>query len=43
MSPTKSHEALVGRQFGTRVAAYLSGAVHAQGAGPWWQSCPNAR
>jgi len=32
MSPSKSHEALVGRQFGTRAAAYLSSAVHAQGA-----------
>jgi SAM-dependent methyltransferase len=32
MSPAKSHEALVGRQFGTRAAAYLSSAVHAQGA-----------
>jgi SAM-dependent methyltransferase len=32
MSQSKSHEALVGRQFGTRAAAYLSSAVHAQGA-----------
>jgi SAM-dependent methyltransferase len=31
MSQTKTHEALVGRQFGTRAAAYLSSAVHAQG------------
>ena len=32
MSASKSHEALVGRQFGTRAAAYLSSVVHAQGA-----------
>src|SRR5437660_6227038 len=32
MSPSKTHEALVGRQFGTRASAYLSSAVHAQGA-----------
>src|SRR5215471_4660240 len=32
MAETKTHEALVGRQFGTRAAAYLSSAVHAQGA-----------
>jgi len=32
MSQTKTHEALVGQQFGTRAAAYLSSAVHAQGA-----------
>jgi SAM-dependent methyltransferase len=32
MSQSKSHEALVGRQFGTRAAAYLSSAVHARGA-----------
>jgi SAM-dependent methyltransferase len=32
MSQSKTHEALVGRQFGTRAAAYLSSAVHAQGA-----------
>src|SRR5262249_51065630 len=32
MTETKTHEALVGRQFGTRAAAYLSSAVHAQGA-----------
>jgi SAM-dependent methyltransferase len=28
----RSHEALLGRQFGARAAAYLSSAVHAQGA-----------
>ncbi|MGH6670797.1 MAG: class I SAM-dependent methyltransferase [Xanthobacteraceae bacterium] len=28
----KTHEALLGRQFGSRAAAYLSSAVHAQGA-----------
>jgi SAM-dependent methyltransferase len=32
MSETKTHEAIVGQQFGTRAAAYLSSAVHAQGA-----------
>src|SRR5262249_51421763 len=32
MAKAKTHEALVGRQFGTRAAAYLSSAVHAQGA-----------
>jgi len=32
MSDTTTHEALVGRQFGERAAAYLSSAVHAQGA-----------
>jgi len=32
MSQAKTHEALVGRQFGTRADAYLSSAVHAQGA-----------
>jgi SAM-dependent methyltransferase len=32
MSQSKTHEALVGRQFGTRAAAYLSSAVHAQGS-----------
>jgi SAM-dependent methyltransferase len=32
MSQSKTHEALVGRQFGTRAAAYLSSVVHAQGA-----------
>jgi SAM-dependent methyltransferase len=32
MPPSKSHEALVGRQFGTRAAAYLQSAVHAQGS-----------
>src|ERR1043166_8361095 len=32
MADTKSHEALVGRHFGTRADAYLSSAVHAQGA-----------
>jgi SAM-dependent methyltransferase len=32
MAEAKTHEALVGRQFGTRAAAYLSSAVHAQGA-----------
>src|ERR1051326_2484300 len=32
MANTKTHEALVGRQFGTRASAYLSSAVHAQGA-----------
>src|ERR1051326_1974270 len=32
MGNTKTHEALVGRQFGTRASAYLSSAVHAQGA-----------
>lgn len=31
MSESKSHEALVGDQFGARAAAYLSSAVHAQG------------
>lgn len=31
-SETKSHEALVGGQFGARAAAYLGSAVHAQGA-----------
>jgi ubiquinone/menaquinone biosynthesis C-methylase UbiE len=32
MSESKSHEALVDQQFGSRAAAYLSSAVHAQGA-----------
>jgi ubiquinone/menaquinone biosynthesis C-methylase UbiE len=32
MSDRKSHEALVGDQFGSRAAAYLHSAVHAQGA-----------
>jgi ubiquinone/menaquinone biosynthesis C-methylase UbiE len=32
MSESKTHEALVGQQFGSRAAAYLSSAVHAQGA-----------
>src|SRR5882762_10203789 len=32
MSDNKTHEALVGQQFGSRAAAYLSSAVHAQGA-----------
>jgi SAM-dependent methyltransferase len=32
MSETRTHEALVGRQFGTRATAYLQSAVHAQGA-----------
>ena len=32
MSDSKTHEALVGHQFGARAAAYLSSAVHAQGA-----------
>ena len=31
MPETKSHEALVGGQFGSRAAAYLTSAVHAQG------------
>ncbi len=31
MSQSKSHEALVGGQFGSRAEAYLSSAVHAQG------------
>jgi SAM-dependent methyltransferase len=31
MAETKSHEALVGGQFGARAAAYLTSAVHAQG------------
>jgi SAM-dependent methyltransferase len=32
MSETRTHEALVGQQFGARAAAYLGSAVHAQGA-----------
>jgi ubiquinone/menaquinone biosynthesis C-methylase UbiE len=32
MTQTKTHEALVGGQFGARAAAYLGSAVHAQGA-----------
>jgi SAM-dependent methyltransferase len=32
MSRSTTHEALVGQQFGTQAAAYLSSAVHAQGA-----------
>jgi ubiquinone/menaquinone biosynthesis C-methylase UbiE len=32
MSETRTHEALVDQQFGSRAAAYLSSAVHAQGA-----------
>jgi ubiquinone/menaquinone biosynthesis C-methylase UbiE len=32
MSDSRSHEALVGEQFGSRAGAYLSSAVHAQGA-----------
>jgi ubiquinone/menaquinone biosynthesis C-methylase UbiE len=32
MSDSRSHEALVGQQFGSRAAAYLKSAVHAQGA-----------
>lgn len=32
MAESKTHEALVSGQFGTRAAAYLSSAVHAQGA-----------
>jgi SAM-dependent methyltransferase len=32
MSENRTHEALVGQQFGSRAAAYLSSAVHAQGA-----------
>jgi SAM-dependent methyltransferase len=32
MSETRTHEALVGEQFGARAAAYLQSAVHAQGA-----------
>jgi SAM-dependent methyltransferase len=32
MSDSKTHEALVGDQFGSRAGAYLSSAVHAQGA-----------
>jgi ubiquinone/menaquinone biosynthesis C-methylase UbiE len=32
MSETRTHEALVGRQFGEQAAAYLKSAVHAQGA-----------
>jgi SAM-dependent methyltransferase len=32
MTETKTHEALVGGQFGARAAAYLGSAVHAQGA-----------
>ncbi|MFC7396419.1 methyltransferase domain-containing protein [Chelatococcus sp. GCM10030263] len=32
MSDAKSHEALVGQQFGSRASAYLTSAVHAQGA-----------
>jgi len=31
-TPNKTHEALVGGQFGARAAAYLGSAVHAQGA-----------
>ncbi|MGO8920785.1 MAG: class I SAM-dependent methyltransferase [Stellaceae bacterium] len=31
MSESKSHEAVVGGQFGSRAAAYLTSAVHAQG------------
>ncbi len=31
MSESKTHEALVGNQFGARAAAYLTSAVHAQG------------
>ena len=33
MSEAKSHETLVGEQFGSRAAAYLTSAVHARGAG----------
>ncbi|MFI4996383.1 MAG: class I SAM-dependent methyltransferase [Hyphomicrobiales bacterium] len=32
MSEARTHEALVGEQFGSRAAAYLQSAVHAQGA-----------
>jgi SAM-dependent methyltransferase len=32
MSESRSHEALVGEQFGARASAYLKSAVHAQGA-----------
>jgi len=32
MSKSRSHEALVGQQFGSQAAAYLSSTVHAQGA-----------
>lgn len=32
MSESRTHEALVGDQFGSRAAAYLNSAVHAQGA-----------
>jgi ubiquinone/menaquinone biosynthesis C-methylase UbiE len=32
MSQSKTHEALVGQQFGSQAAAYLKSAVHAQGA-----------
>jgi SAM-dependent methyltransferase len=32
MTETRTHEALVGRQFGARASAYLQSAVHAQGA-----------
>src|SRR6516162_504310 len=32
MSDPKTHEALVGNQFGSQAAAYLHSAVHAQGA-----------
>jgi SAM-dependent methyltransferase len=32
MSETRTHEALVGQQFGSRAAAYLASAPHAQGA-----------
>jgi ubiquinone/menaquinone biosynthesis C-methylase UbiE len=32
MSETRTHEALVDQQFGSRAAAYLSSTVHAQGA-----------
>ena len=31
MSDAKSHETLVGDQFGSRAAAYLTSAVHARG------------
>ena len=32
MTESRTHEALVGGQFGARAAAYLGSAVHAQGA-----------